>query len=358
LIYTFSNSFLTLRYFLGFISLILLVACSDQNNYKNFRSLFVKSKPPHPLQSDLDSIVNLIARSVDSAGCPGFAITVVVDSTTIALKSFGVKEANTSELINDSTLFRIGSVSKGFAGLLAYKLAKEGFFSLEDPVIKYLPEFTLKDKAHSSKLKIRHLLSQSTGLTPHAYTNLIEDGLSLNEIIPYFKTLRPKADTGVACTYQNASFAMIEPIIFNTTGKSYEQLLKEKIFDPLQLQASTGREAFHNNINKTKPHIEVSQNLYQAIPYNDKYYTVASAGGVNMSISDMVKYLKVYLGSVPELMTKSDLDEFFKPRVASGFEVRGFDRWEHSKSSHYAYGWRIIDYDNTMWSYHGGYVNA
>lgn len=349
----------------SFIMALGLLSCKD-----NDKALLTEAQPMHIQKSVIpaeDVFMEFAQQFADSLewsmyvhGCPGLAVAIVHDTNTLIKKGFGVENANTGYRVNINSVFRLGSVSKGFAAVLTQILVKEKYFNWDDQVIKYVPEFKLKTQEQTDKVTIKNLLSQSTGLPPHTFTNQIENGLSLEQIIPMLENVNLVADTGQICTYQNVTYAIIEKVIESATGKSFEELLKEKIFIPLGMEnASMDCEQMWLAKSKASPH-KFDRNLESYVPaeYNEKYYNIISAGGVNASIADMDKYLKLLMGKYPEILEREALEKFFIPVVSSGYERKYFHRWEDLVHDYYALGWRVFDYNGERWIYHGGFVNG
>ena len=76
--------------------------------------------------------------------------------------------------VDEHTLFRVASVSKGFAGQQASMLEQDGAFALNDRVVEHYPGFSLKDSVNTTDLTIKNLLSHTSGLVPYAFDNLVE----------------------------------------------------------------------------------------------------------------------------------------------------------------------------------------
>ncbi len=76
---------------------------------------------------------------------PGVAVAVVKDGKVVFMKGYGVKEAGKAENVDTNTLFMIGSNTKAFTATALAQLQAEGLLQLNDPVRKYLPDFTLHD---------------------------------------------------------------------------------------------------------------------------------------------------------------------------------------------------------------------
>ena len=308
----------------------------------------------------VDRFLDTINMAMDDRACPGLAITIVHDSTILALQGIGLANEQTGKPVSAETIFRLGSVSKGFAAVLTQILVKEGYLSWDDPIIKYIPEFAFRDTEQSDQITIHHLLSQSTGLPPHTFTNYLESGKDVSVILHMLEGVNTVANPGEICTYQNVTYALIEEILEKATGKPFEQLLKEKIFTPLDMKnASTSCDAIAAAEMRSSPHqFNRYEDKYMPIPYNEKYYNAISAGGINASINDMQKYLQLLLGNQPEILDAATIAQFFKPNVPSDYERKYFHRWDGLWHNSYGLGWRVFDFSGDIWAYHGGFVNG
>lgn len=290
---------------------------------------------------------------------PGAAVVIVKDGRIVFQKGFGVKEKGTFSRVDEQTVFRLGSLSKGFASVLTGVMVEEGVVSWDDPVSKYLPEFRLNDARQTDRLQIKHLLSHTSGLPRHAYTNLIEDGLTLDSIIPRLEQVPLIADVGDQHSYQNAAYSAIEKILESQTNTSFNTLLHEKVFEPLAMdQTSANYDGIKYSGNTAIPHIFRSRSLGRVpVPINEKYYNAVSSGGINASASDVGKWLLLLTGHHPEVISKEALEDIYKPFAT--IHNRRYSRyWDGVNRSHYAMGWRILDNDGQKIVYHGGYVNG
>ena len=88
-----------------------------------------------------------------------------------------------------NTVFRIASVSKCFAAFLTGILVEDSVFSWDNHVIDYVPKFALKSPEETGRLSIRNVLSHTTGLPYHAYTNMVEEGSSLDSMLSWLKNI-------------------------------------------------------------------------------------------------------------------------------------------------------------------------
>jgi beta-lactamase class C len=300
-----------------------------------------------------------LSTQYDFHQCPGMAIAVIQGDEVVFEQLYGSKSAYSQIDIDENSIFRIGSVSKGFAGMMAAILIDKGLISLEDSLCSYIPELSVRARSKDHILRVKHILSHSTGFTEHAFSNLVDENHSMETLIANINRLTPRDSTGKAYAYQNAAFGLIERVIEKATGMPYAQALKMHIFDPLGMSHSSADFASITSAqNVCYGHKYGGQRAgFVQIPLSPHYYNVASAGGVNASLRDMKTWLKALMGN-PSALTPRALDIAFTPQVNTSDDDKYFNRWPGSISSHYALGWRLVNTAQGDYVYHGGLVNG
>jgi len=286
----------------------------------------------------------------------GAAYVIASHEGIVALGTAGYTDVRRSSPIDKDTVFRVASVSKTFAAGLAGILVGEGRFRWDDRVVDHVPGFRIN--GDSSQIRVRDLLGQSTGLMPHAYDNLIEDGVSLERIQKKYTELSYICPPGTCYTYQNSIFSLIEPVIENATAQSYADLMESRIFRPLGMDtASVGYEAFVSDPNHAQPHVK-SRGKWKTIRVRPNYYRVAPAAGVNASALDMGKWLSAQLGGHPAVISSAVVESLVEPRVETRRDTyRKFWR-EIVSEAHYGLGWRIYRMGDHRIAYHSGWVSG
>lgn len=290
---------------------------------------------------------------------PGAAVTIVKDGRIILQKGFGVRENGKSLPVDENTVFRLGSVSKGFASVLAGVYVEKGVIEWDGSVSDYLESFKLNDPDQTDRVQIKHLLSHTSGLPRHAYTNLVEDGLSLDRIIPRLENVPLISKEGEQLAYQNAAYSVIEKVLEAETEHTFDELLQKELFNPLSMNdASASYDSIRSSENKALPHIYHSRRRGRVpVPITKKYYNAVSSGGINASAADMGQWLLLLTGEYPEIISEETLNEIYEPLAT--INNRRFSRyWDGVNESHYAMGWRVLDNKGQKIVYHGGYVNG
>jgi beta-lactamase class C len=310
------------------------------------------------LKADFVPFEKELARDLDSCGSPGAAVVIIRDTAVVFMRGYGVKLAGGNDSVDIHTTFRLGSVSKGFAAVVSAMLVQEGYFSFDDKLTAYLPEFRLSSQEQTERITIRNILSHTTGLSRHSFTNLVERGWSIDSIETQMSTLPLAGKEGEVFAYQNAAYSLIEKVIRKTTGREYREILTGEVFLKAGMtDASCTLEGMTWRANKSSPHIPVSSTKFKEKPITGKYYNSVSSGGVNASISDMGIWLRLLMGHSPGVVKKESLNPIFKPVINTNNEGKIFNRWKSTEESWYAMGWRVIDYNGRRYIYHGGFVN-
>lgn len=321
----------------------------------------IKEEPKYNPVVEIENTINqydsIISTTIKQSGTVGAAVVVTYKGEVALLKCFGVRKAGEKDPVDENTIFRLASVSKSVTGVLAGILDEENVIGLDEKVVDYLPQFKLKNNVNTNEIKVRHLLSHTSGLIPHAYDLMVEDHVPLNKIMERLNQVDITAPPGKIYGYQNVVYSIYDPIVSAKTNKSFDSLLEEKVFEPFGMKdASTGYEAFKNDDNKAYPHYNRGKNRFSPMRLNDRYYNTSPAAGVNASISDLGQFLIALSSKDSETISEKARETVFTPQVKSLLKRSYFRSWDRVQSKEYSIGWRIVGYKGRKVAYHGGYV--
>ncbi len=283
---------------------------------------------------------------------PGAAWAIVDAQGRIEVGTFGHVDRARTRPVDERTVFRLASVSKGFAAAAATLAVSEQRLGWDWPVAELVPAFPIAEPV----ITVADLLGQSTGYIPHAFDNLIEAGYDLNQIVPRFAGLEPLCSPGRCYTYQNGLFSLIEPALEAAGLPPYPQFVQQRLFVPLAMQdASLGYEAFRQADNRALPHVRRLGN-WRTVDVSPNYYRVGAAAGVNASATDMGRWLNAMLGRHPEVLDTHAIAAMTEPRVRTRRDLNRRHWRELLTDAHYGLGWRIYDLGGERVVYHGGWV--
>lgn len=283
---------------------------------------------------------------------PGVAVAVVKNGEVVFKKAYGMANLEHNIPINTNTVFDLASVSKQFTAFTICLLESEGKLSLEDKVIKYIPE--LPDYAKS--IKIKHLISHTSGLRDHgALASMagffITDLMHTNQILKMmYRQKGLETPPGTAYKYCNSSYVLLTEIVKRVTGKTFSEYTFEKIFKPLGMSSTW----FADN------HQLVLKN--RAASYekdNDHYFHIPSLNaapgpsGLLTTVDDLVKWALNFenpiVGNRKMLKRFDEISTF-----DNGQKV--FVRMDEGDSIFYAKGQFVATYTGTPRIGHGGHT--
>ncbi|MEO1652979.1 MAG: serine hydrolase, partial [Bacteroidota bacterium] len=258
---------------------------------------------------------------------------------------------------SDKTNYYIASSTKSFTSLLALILDKEGVLSLDDPFVKFFPEVNFPDSLPVEKVKLRDLLTHTSGLhNPGIGFRVAYSGehtrALLNELIQYTE---PNRVGYGRYQYTNVGYNIYTLILENETGKKWQDWLEEKVFNPIGMNRTTAymSRAEKNNWELARPYLHRGPGKREEGYLMKKDNTMQSAGGLITNAQDLAKWLKIQLNE-----GKLDGKQIFPKEVikaAQEIQTPVPVRKGHIFAGKgYGMGWEIGEYDSQKVVHHFG----
>jgi CubicO group peptidase (beta-lactamase class C family) len=172
-------------------------------------------------------------------GAPGVAFAVVEHGEVTFAHGFGTKDASKPDPVLPTTLFRIGSCTKMLTSIGVLQTVDQGLVSLDDPVSKHLPGFHLtKTPEAAASIKVRHLLSHTSGLFDYGETNAPaaeQTDASLSDFVTgRMADLEYVASPpGAVYAYANLNFTLAGLVAESASETQYRRLMHDRVFAPL-----------------------------------------------------------------------------------------------------------------------------
>jgi CubicO group peptidase (beta-lactamase class C family) len=245
------------------------------------------------------------------------AVTFVADKDRVlCLNTVGYANIAAHEPMRADTLFWIASQSKPITATALMILVDEGKVSLDDPVAKYLPEFSnqwivaAQDQDHLLLRKpkhvvtIRHLLSHTSGMP---FRSEMEqptlDQLRLRDAVRSYAMTPLLFEPGSKYQYSNAGINTAGRIIEVVTGRKYEDFLQDRLFEPLGMRDTTfwpNAAQLHRLATSYKPSadkmgLEATTITQLEYPLDDHNRQPVPAGGLFSTADDLGKFCRMIL---------------------------------------------------------------
>ena len=182
------------------------------------------------LETKLQQILNDTVASGEECGCQ---LVVYRHGELLYDLSAGYTDASRKQKIDSQTLFPVFSVGKGVVTTLMHILAEHGILSYDDPVTKYWPEYGCNGKENTT---IRDVLSHRAGLFTMPPELTLAERFDWATVSATLAAAVPEDTVGGKHHYHAYTYGVLTGIIAErAAGKPFEELLKENILEPLQI---------------------------------------------------------------------------------------------------------------------------
>lgn len=241
---------------------------------------------------------------------PAVTVSVVKDNKLIFSKGYGHQNFEADSLVNPQTsLFRIGSVSKLFTWTAIMQLYEQGKIDLDTDVNEYL-DFTIPD-TFDEPITLKHILTHTAGFEEGAFGYLItyfpDRGPELAQAMEMYLPERVNAP-GVVTSYSNYATAIAGLIIQNVSGMPFNDYIDEHIFKPLGMNNSSFAEPLPDELNRNMVGAyDREQGVFKEKPF-EVINSFGPAGAVSSSADDMAQFMMAHLNN-GELNGKRILQE-------------------------------------------------
>jgi CubicO group peptidase (beta-lactamase class C family) len=290
---------------------------------------------------------------------PGIGVGVVVGDKLVFAKGYGYRDYEKKLPFTPTTLQQIASNSKLFTAVAAGMLVEEGKLTWDKPVRASVPTIQFFNDQLNNNVTLRDMLSHRTGVTRH---DLIwfKSPFSRKELFEKLKYLEPQQPMRETFLYNNLMFSAAGYIIELTSGKTWEQFVRERIFTPLDMSSTTytiSDMVKHPDHGVPFREKRDSFDLYK-IPYYEDTEGVAPAGAIISNIEDMSHWVIALMNDgkyggkqvLPSNVLKATMQPAIGLPNALG-EALGY--WELLNPD-YGMGRQTASYRGRLITYHGG----
>jgi CubicO group peptidase (beta-lactamase class C family) len=190
-----------------------------------------------PAAAQTPAVVGSIDRFVRSElarqRIPGMSVAVLRGDSLLLARGYGYANVEHHVPATDSTVYKVGSVSKQFTAAAVVMLSEQGRLSLEDPVVRFLPE----GSAMWPRVTIRHLLTHTSGISEDTTLDWRRD-YSESEFVRSAAAHPLDFEPGDRQSYSSTGYALLGVIIHRVTGGFYGNFVRDHIFRPLGMRTA------------------------------------------------------------------------------------------------------------------------
>ena len=280
----------------------LLPACTGQDA----QSLGAGEKAPS-LSVNASAISNAREsawKAISSGQGSGVSVAIMERGEFVLSDAMGVADRSQNRAVDRKTRFNIGSVSKMFATVAILLLVDEGKVELDAPVVRYLPEFTMRDPRFRD-ITLRMLLNHSSGLPGTTVFIGFEPDATVHRLLmETLKHSRLKHTPGAMSMYCNDGFTLAEMVVEQVTGRKFVAFLGERVFAPLRMTNTTTSLGESGGANVAEYYEATSGKKYprEVVP-------IYAAGGFSSTAEDLCRFGDSLMSGGRNLLSPASLQE-------------------------------------------------
>lgn len=279
---------------------------------------------------------------------PGAAIGVLYKGREY-YAGLGVTSVENPLPVTPDTLFQIASVSKTFLAQAVTRLAEARKLSLDTPIRKYLSGFRMRDARVTRSVTMRHLLTHTGGWVGDYFNDFGGGADALEKMVFSMRTLPQASPLGEIWSYNNVGFYLAAHVLEKITGKPFERVIKELVFDPLGMGMTFYSHSEVMTHSFAVGHRIIKNKTLVARPYGQGRST-SPAGGIITSPRDLLRFARFHVGD----------GTFMGKRVISkrGMELRHSPSIETTAGKKMGMSWFTFPAGKSLTLWHGGSING
>lgn len=300
-----------------------------------------------------------MAKTLQDWNAPGVGVGIVVNDKLVFAKGYGYRDYGNKLPFTPGTMSPIASNTKLFTAIAAGMLVQEGKLTWDKPVRESAPTIRFYDDQLNDTVTLRDMLSHRTGITRHD-TIWYKSDFTRKELFEKLVYLEPQQPIRETFLYNNLMFAAVGYLIELQSGKTWEEFVREKILNPLQMNSTSytisdmlKRPEFGVGYTERRDSFE----LYR-IPYYEDIAGVAPCGAIVSNIEDMSHWLIALMNDGKyggkQVLPPEVLKATLQPAIAlpnTALETRG---WSEMLNAAYGMGRDTASYRGHLITFHGG----
>jgi len=260
-----------------------------------------------------------IAGVLKEKNVPGAAVAIVSRDKVEWMTGLGLADEATNRPVTTRTLFRIGSVGKGFAALAALKLQEEGKLQLTDTLRQWAPEFAVENPWEATDpVRLDQLLEHTSGIPDLHFSEYAHNDptpVTLAQALnfaPQNRVIRWRPGSRYA--YSGMGIVLAAAVIEKASGQRFEDYVHDNFFVPLGMNTASYFLTREVAANLTTMYWSRS---HKVAPYRHMIHR--PGGSVNASIEDMANYVRFHLqrGSLDgrQILQAASIDRLETPKT-------------------------------------------
>jgi CubicO group peptidase (beta-lactamase class C family) len=275
-------------------------------------------------------------KKVSAADVFSGTVLVAKGDNVLYEKAFGEANKDFKVPNNVNTKFNLGSMNKMFTAVAIAQLVEAGKLSFDDPLSKFMPEFP--DRESAEKIKIKHLLSHTSGLGSYFNKTFMESSRAryrtIDDFLELAKDEKMQFEPGTKWQYSNTGMLVLGRVIEKASGQNYYDYIRENVYKKAGMTNSDSYELDTVNPNLAVGYEKSFTDQGTVFRSNIFMHVVRGgpAGGGYSTVGDLLKFARALqsgrlVGKEYVKILTSPKPELSSPDYGYGFGVGKNPAW-------------------------------
>ena len=275
-----------------------------------------------------ERIDSLLDKELITDG-PGGVVMVMKGDCVAYAKSYGLADLKTQAPITTKTLFNLGSVTKTVVANAILLLQQQGKLSVEDSLYQYFPD--LRNKTIAQKIKIKHLLTHTSGLPDNRKVNndtvFYLTAKDAENWAPELSVDTLNFEPGTNYEYSNPAFNGLALIIEKVSGQKWQDFITKNILIPSGMVTTTITDGPHPSSGVAHGYAKIKGQWTEDDYMEEPTFAAAGNGGVWSSVEELALYEKAIRSAT--FLNAEVIEE--SRTVKNHFPVKALSSLEHQE---------------------------
>ncbi len=298
-----------------------------------------------------------IQRVMKENWIPGAAVVVVQGDETLFLQGYGMADIEANRKVTQDSIFYIASSTKSFTGLAAAICGHQGKLDLNKTLDQCLSDGNFHQEIDPSTITLRDLLTHTHGISnngPVSFRSAFS-GQHTPELLKDLLKFHGVDENGKEFEYGNIGYNLAGLAIQNELDIHWKDLLHREIFEPLNMQSTTGRVSQADASKLAMPY-RIHPDGFSRLHYGKTDDNMHAAGGLVTTAADLANWLKININrgelDGAQLIPEEVFELAHAPLAKQERNVMSFTR------DGYGLGWNTGEYDGDRFTHHFGGFNG
>ena len=299
-----------------------------------------------------------IAKLMDDYHVAGMSVALIEGGKVVSAEGYGKRDVENDLPMTKDTVLPIGSITKTFTSLALAMLADEGKLDWDAPVQGYIPGLQLHDSILTENVTARDLMCHRTGTPKYDLQAIYAAPSDKEKMVKSLEYLQTSAAFRTKFQYSNQMVSLAGYLVDVLSGKSYEEFVRERIFQPLGMNSSDFEVASLEKYEDTSKGYVFANDMFIEPPYMH-LGAFAPSGAIVSTAEDMARFALFQLGDGTwegtRLVSEAMMKEMHSHQMIGTPYFWDFPEFQCAE---YGLGWFTDIYRGKKMINHGGNTNG